>query len=196
VAGQQHDETVAQQDVTPHEKVVAEAITNPETGEIHLTSRYARRREDTSTCVLLSHRPCGRTFVVWSCCCMAHRGETQQHTLRSFDTYCVNTPTRHRGSVAQSCPEANYKWSPQARHDDKTRTSCVRAMSELSTSRHVAALSRHNSSLHALQLCRVRCALQPTSHVLFEAATVTARRKQVEILRRVSSTWSVRFHSP
>ena len=45
MAGQQHDETVAQQDVTPHEKVVAEAITNPETGEIHLTSRYARRRE-------------------------------------------------------------------------------------------------------------------------------------------------------
>ena len=62
---------------------------------------------------------------------MAHRGETQQHTSRSADTYCVSKPTRHRGFVARSCPEANYKWSPQARHDDETRTTCVRAMSEL-----------------------------------------------------------------
>jgi hypothetical protein len=65
---------------------------------------------------------------------MAHRGETQQHTSRSADTYCVNTPTRHRGFVARSCPEANYKWSPQARHDDETRTTCVRA-------RHVGVVS-------------------------------------------------------
>ena len=32
---------------------------------------------------------------------------------------------RHHVFVSRSCPEANYKWSPQARHDDETRTTCV-----------------------------------------------------------------------
>jgi len=58
---------------------------------------------------------------------MAHRGETQKQTSRSNDTYCVNKPTETSCVclLSRSCPEANYKWSPQARHDDETRTTCV-----------------------------------------------------------------------
>ena len=45
MVGEQHEETVAQQDVTPTKRLLQKAVTNPETNKIHLTSRYARRRE-------------------------------------------------------------------------------------------------------------------------------------------------------
>ena len=50
-----------------------------------------------------------------------HRNKPHEATTRTVST----SRPRHHVFVSRSCPEANYKWSPQARHDDETRTTCV-----------------------------------------------------------------------
>ena len=135
---------------------------------------------------------------------MAHRGETQKQTSRSNDTYCVNKPTETSCVCFSVLSRSKLQMvaTSAARRRDKNDLclTCVGVVDVAKRCRFVATqLVATRCSFVSLRCSFVsfrcsfvsfvkRCSprrMQFEARCRNETATVTARRKQVEILRRV-----------